>query len=124
MADATVQEIDRLVGAATPHFAYQLCARILELIEDLPPDHPTRTYGEEKRALLVRLGHASSKAPRCMSALACWNSASATPVADGACAAAGAGSRVQDAKEATAIARRQLRQLIVRRPVMVDGGAL
>ena len=62
MADATIQEIDRLVGAATPHFAYQLRARVLELIEDLPADHPTRRYGEEKMALLDRLGHASSKA--------------------------------------------------------------
>lgn len=62
MADATIQEIDRLVGAATPHFAYQLRARVLELIEDLAADHPTRRYGEEKMALLDRLGHASSKA--------------------------------------------------------------
>jgi hypothetical protein len=62
VADATVQEIDRLVGAATPHFAYQLRARVLELIENLPPDHPTRRYGEEQMELLDRLGHASSKA--------------------------------------------------------------
>ena len=62
MADATVQEIDRLVGAATPHFAYQLRARILELIQSLPPDHPTRRHGEEKMEMLDRLGHASSKA--------------------------------------------------------------
>ena len=62
MADATVQEIDRLVGSATPHFAYQLRARVLELIEDLPPDHPNRRYGEEKMELLDRLGYASSKA--------------------------------------------------------------
>ena len=62
VADATVQEIDRLVGPATPHFAYQLRARVLELIEALPADHPTRRYGEEKMELLDRLGHASSKA--------------------------------------------------------------
>ena len=62
MADATVSEIDRLVGSATPHFAYQLRARVLELIDGLPADHPTRRYGEEKMALLDRLGHASSKA--------------------------------------------------------------
>jgi hypothetical protein len=62
VADATIAEIDRLVGAATPHFAYQLRARVLELIEGLPPDHPTRRYGEEKMELLDRLGHASSKA--------------------------------------------------------------
>ena len=62
MRDATLDEIDRLVGSATPHFAYQLRARVRELIENLPADNPTRRYGEEKMALLDRLGHASSKA--------------------------------------------------------------
>ena len=62
MRDATLEEIDRLVGAATPHFAYQLRARVRELIEGLPADNPTRRYGEEKMELLDRLGHASSKA--------------------------------------------------------------
>ena len=62
MRDATIDEIDRLVGSATPHFAYQLRARIDELVKGLPPDNPTRRYGEEKMALLDRLGHASSKA--------------------------------------------------------------
>ena len=57
-----IEEIDRLVGSATPHFAYQLRARVRELIEGLPDDHPTRRYGEEKMDLLDRLGHASSKA--------------------------------------------------------------
>jgi hypothetical protein len=60
--DGTLEEIDRLVGSATPQFAYQLRARIRELIEGLPPDNPTRRYGEEKMELLDRLGHASSKA--------------------------------------------------------------
>jgi hypothetical protein len=60
--DATIEEIDRLVGSATPHFAYQLRARIRELIEDLPADNATRRYGEEKMELLDRLGHASSRA--------------------------------------------------------------
>lgn len=57
-----MEEIDRLVGAATPHFAYQLRARIRELIEDLPADNATRRYGEEQMELLDRLGHASSRA--------------------------------------------------------------
>jgi len=60
--DATIEEIDRLVGSATPHFAYQLRARIRELIENLPAESATRRYGEEKMELLDRLGHASSKA--------------------------------------------------------------
>ena len=62
MRDATIEEIDRLVGSATPHFAYQLRARVRELIESLPADSQTRRYGEEKMELLDRLGHASSKA--------------------------------------------------------------
>jgi hypothetical protein len=33
-----------------------------ELIRDLPDDDEIRRYGEEKMALLDRLGHASSKA--------------------------------------------------------------
>lgn len=58
----TVEEIDILVGPATPHFAYQLRARVEELVRDLPGDNPVRRYAEEKMALLDRLGHASSKA--------------------------------------------------------------
>ena len=61
-AEPTRDDIDALVGPATPHFAYQIRARVEELIRDLPADHPTRRYGEEATALLDRLGHASSKA--------------------------------------------------------------
>jgi hypothetical protein len=60
--DATIEEIDRLVGSATPHFAYQLRARVEELIQGLPAGHAARVYGEEKMELLDRLGHASSRA--------------------------------------------------------------
>jgi hypothetical protein len=62
MREPTIREIDALVGPATPHFAYQLRARIRELVEGLPSDHPVRRYGEEQMELLDRLGHASSKA--------------------------------------------------------------
>jgi hypothetical protein len=62
VTEPTTSDIDALVGPATPHFAYQLRARILELIQDLAPDDPVRRYGEEKMELLDRLGHASSKA--------------------------------------------------------------
>ena len=55
-------DIDALVGPATPHFAYQLRARVRELIEGLPEDHPVRRYGEEKMELLDRLGYATTKA--------------------------------------------------------------
>jgi hypothetical protein len=59
---ATKRQIDALVGPATPHFAYQLRARIEELVLDLPEDDEVRRYGEEKMELLDRLGYASSKA--------------------------------------------------------------
>jgi hypothetical protein len=62
VAGPTRDDIDALTGPATPHFAYQLRARIAELIAPLAADDPLRRYGEEKRELLDRLGHASSKA--------------------------------------------------------------
>ena len=62
MAEPTREAIDELVGPATPHFAYQLRARIRELTIDLPEDHPVKRYAEEKMELLDRLGYASSKA--------------------------------------------------------------
>ena len=62
MAEPSIRDIDALVGPATPHFAYQLRARVRDLIKDLPPDHAVRRYGEEKVRLLDALGHASSKA--------------------------------------------------------------
>jgi hypothetical protein len=60
MAEPTREDIDALVGPATPHFAYQLRARVGELIADLPADNPIRRYGEEQMEALDRLGHASS----------------------------------------------------------------
>ena len=62
VAEPTFDDIDALVGPATPHFAYQLRARVRELIRDLPPDHAVRRHGEEQLELLDRLGHASSRA--------------------------------------------------------------
>jgi hypothetical protein len=60
--EPTRHDVDVLVGPATPQFAYQLRARVRELVEGLPPDHEVRRYAEEKMELLDRLGHASSKA--------------------------------------------------------------
>jgi hypothetical protein len=60
--EPTRHDVDVLVGPATPQFAYQLRARVRELVEGLPPEHEMRRYAEEKMALLDRLGHASSKA--------------------------------------------------------------
>ena len=62
MPKPTFADVDELVGPATPHFAYQLRARVRELVRDLPEDNEVRKYAEEKIALLDRLGHASSKA--------------------------------------------------------------
>jgi len=62
VAEPTFDDVQALVGAATPHFAYQIRARVQGLIEDLPDDHPVRRFGEEQIELLDRLGHASSKA--------------------------------------------------------------
>ena len=62
MAAPTREDVDALVGPATPHFAYQIRARVRELVLDLPEDHPVRRYATEKMELLDRLGHASSKA--------------------------------------------------------------
>jgi hypothetical protein len=62
VAEPTFRDVDALVGPATPHFAFQLRARVRELIGDLPADHEVRRYADEKMALLERLGHASSKA--------------------------------------------------------------
>src|SRR5205814_5139318 len=42
--------------------AYQLRARVRELVRDLPEGHDVRGYAEKQMELLDRLGHASSKA--------------------------------------------------------------
>ena len=60
--EPTRDDVDALVGPATPHFAYQLRARVRELVAGLPEDHDVRRYAEEKIDLLDRLGYASSKA--------------------------------------------------------------
>jgi hypothetical protein len=62
MRRPTKEDIDALVGPATPQFAYQLRARVEELVAGLPENDPVRRYAEEQMALLDRLGYASSKA--------------------------------------------------------------
>jgi hypothetical protein len=62
MREPTKDDIDALVGPATPHFAPQLRARVEELVRGLPDSHPVKQYAGEKIALLERLGFASSKA--------------------------------------------------------------
>ena len=62
MAEPTREDVDALVGPATPHFAYQLRARVEELVADLRDEHPVKQYAREQMERLDRLGHASSKA--------------------------------------------------------------
>jgi hypothetical protein len=62
MREPTKDDIDALVGPATPHFAPQLRARVEELVGGLPDSHPVRKYAAEKIELLERLAFASSKA--------------------------------------------------------------
>src|SRR6201988_1451808 len=59
MPEPTFADVDELVGPATPHFAYQLRARVRELVMDLPEEHPVRQYAEKKIELLAGLGYAS-----------------------------------------------------------------
>jgi len=54
--EVSVEDVRRLMGASTPHFALQLRNRIARLISDLPPDHPARVEGEREIARLEHLG--------------------------------------------------------------------
>jgi hypothetical protein len=58
----TRDDVDALLAPATPHFAYQLRARMRELVAGLPDDDEVRRYAEARIERLDRLGHASSKA--------------------------------------------------------------
>jgi hypothetical protein len=60
--EPTRDDVDALVGPATPHFAYQIRARVRELVAGLPDDADVRRYAEAQMDRLDRLGHASSKA--------------------------------------------------------------
>jgi hypothetical protein len=85
MREPTRDDVDALVGPATPHFAYQLRARLRELVADLPEGHDVRRYADEKMELLDRLGHASSKAdegPREPETRPGWNELPSSAPAD------------------------------------------
>ena len=62
MPEPIRNEIDALINSATPHFSYQLRARLRELVSDLASDDPARRYAEEQIELLGLLGYASTKA--------------------------------------------------------------
>jgi hypothetical protein len=54
--EVSVEDVRRLMGASTPHFALQLRERIAKLIAGLPEGHPARIEGEREIARLERLG--------------------------------------------------------------------
>ena len=63
VAEPTKEDIDALVGLATPHFAMQIRARRVRRPGPRPPRGPSsRRHGDEQIALLERLAFASSKA--------------------------------------------------------------
>jgi hypothetical protein len=62
MTEPTCDDVDAIVCAATPHFAFQIRARVRELVEGLADDHPVRRYALERVDQLDDLGFASSLA--------------------------------------------------------------
>ena len=55
--EVTVEDVQALMGASTPHFALQLRERIRALIAGLPEDHPARLEGEREIARLEQLAY-------------------------------------------------------------------
>ena len=55
--EVSVEDVRKLMGASTPHFALQLRNRIARLIEPLPAGHPARIEGQRELARLDQLGH-------------------------------------------------------------------
>jgi hypothetical protein len=53
--EVTLEDVRRLMGASTPHFALQLRNRIAKLIARLPAEHPARREGEREIARLTQL---------------------------------------------------------------------
>ncbi len=52
----TPDEIRSITAAATPHFSQQVRERVVELIADLPADHPARLLGEKEIERLAEIG--------------------------------------------------------------------
>ncbi|HEX4719202.1 MAG TPA: hypothetical protein VH300_11770 [Thermoleophilaceae bacterium] len=53
--EPTVEDVQQLMGASTPHFALQIRNRIKALIAGLPADHEARRLGEREIARLDQL---------------------------------------------------------------------
>ncbi|HEY0415216.1 MAG TPA: hypothetical protein VGC78_02415 [Gaiellaceae bacterium] len=83
--EPTRDDVDALVGPATPHFAYQIRARVDELVAALRDDHDVKRYAAAQIERLDRLGHASSKAdegPRESPTRLGWNELPSSAPAD------------------------------------------
>jgi hypothetical protein len=55
-------ELRQLVGAATPHFAFQIRERVAQYAEALPPGHPRQPELQAHLARLDRLGPSGESA--------------------------------------------------------------
>ena len=55
-SQVSVEDVRKLMGASTPHFALQLRNRIRKLIAGLATDDPARLEGEREIARLEALG--------------------------------------------------------------------
>jgi hypothetical protein len=55
-------ELAQLVGAATPHFAFQIRDRVAQFAAALPPDHPRQAELARHLERLDRLGYAGESA--------------------------------------------------------------
>lgn len=55
-------ELRQLVGAATPHFAFQIRERVAQYAEALPPGHPRQAELQGHLDRLDRLGRAGESA--------------------------------------------------------------
>jgi hypothetical protein len=53
----TEDELAQLVGAATPHFAFQIRGRIAQYAAALPPDHPRQAEFDAHLRRLDELGY-------------------------------------------------------------------
>ena len=83
--EPTRDDVEALVGPATPHFALQIRARLRELARGLPDGHEVRRYAEQQMELMERLALASSKAaqgPREPESRPGWNEIPSSAPAD------------------------------------------
>jgi hypothetical protein len=53
--EPTVEDVQQLMGASTPHFALQIRNRIQALVAGLPEGHPARVLGEREITRLNEL---------------------------------------------------------------------